>query len=332
MHKYKIKISKEGLRELYEGKGFSLHKIAGIFSCCPGTIWKRLHQYGIPTRKLSWNATDLTKKKLWKWYICQKLSTWEIEKRYKYSRGTVHRKLREFGIGTRSASMSHIRTPRKDFDGMLIDKAYLLGFARGDLRVKHKGESIYIACGSTKPAQIELIKNLFLRYGNVWIGKPKNKRINIEAAVNDSFSFLLGKDIPEWVYAPQNFFPFLAGFTDAEGSIFINNDGQAGYSLGNYNMDLLSHIRQHLLRRGIICSNLHESKIKDRIEKDGYGHKQNYWILVVSRKVSLLQLFYLLDPYVKHADKKAAIQVARANIAFRNAKYGNLRMNQPVSV
>lgn len=324
---YRISLPKSELRELYVQEGLTTSQVAERYRCCQATVWKRLHEYGIKLR-FPWNATDLTEGKLKKWYLEKKLSTWKIEKQYHYSRGTIHRKLKEFGIITRSLSESHIRVPRKDFAGNIQDKAYLLGFARGDLRTRRIGDTIHADCGSTKEAQIELITELFTGYGNVWIGKPtKKKKIQIEANLNLSFSFLLGKEIPMWAYNQQTFFPFFAGFSDAEGSIFIPKNGRAAYSLGNYNRRILFDIRQNLLHRGVICSSLHEGKIKDRIEKDGYGHKQNYWMFQVNRKESLLHLFDFLEPYVRHTDKKIAIRAARANIAFRNKKYGNLRMN-----
>ncbi|MBI1984872.1 MAG: LAGLIDADG family homing endonuclease [Candidatus Wildermuthbacteria bacterium] len=326
---FRIYLPKRELQRLYKKEGLTTYQIAKRYGCCQGTIWNRLKEYGIKTR-FPWNGTALTKAKLQHWYVLKKLSTWEIEKRYGYPRGTVHRKLKEFDILLRTSSEAHIRFPRKDFDGSIQDKAYLLGFTRGDLRIRRLGDTIHADCGSTKKTQVELIKELFIGYGHVWIGRPtREKKVQIEANLNLSFSFLLGKEIPKWVYNQQTFFAFFAGFSDAEGSIFIPADGRAVYSLGNYNRQILSDIRESLLRNGIICSNLHESKIKDRIEKDGYGHKQNYWMFQINRKESLLRLFDFLEPYVRHRDKKIAIQDAIANIVFRNVKYGYLRMNAP---
>src|SRR3989338_4113311 len=149
----RIYLPKKELRHLYGREGLTTYQIAKRYGCCQGTVWNRLKEYGIKTRS-PWNATDLTKEKLENWYVIQKLSTWEIEKRYGYSRGTVHRKLQEFGILLRTPSDAHIRFPRKDFDGSIQDKAYLLWFARGDLRTRRLGDTIHADCGSTKKAQI----------------------------------------------------------------------------------------------------------------------------------------------------------------------------------
>jgi hypothetical protein len=58
---------------------------------------------------------------------------------------------------------------------------YLVGFALGDLRVRkiyQNSETIKVDCGSTKIEQINLIKNLFKKYGHVWISKPTSKKKN----------------------------------------------------------------------------------------------------------------------------------------------------------
>src|SRR3989344_8895912 len=113
-------------------------------------------------------------KDLEKWYVDEKLSTWKIEKKYGYCRGTLHRYLKKYGLN-RNLSVSHIVYPRKPFSGNLVEKAYLIGFRLGDLRVRKGGhtersETIKVDCSSTKIEQINMIKKLFSKYGRVWIG------------------------------------------------------------------------------------------------------------------------------------------------------------------
>ena len=70
---------------------------------------------------------------------------------------------------------------------------------------------------------------------------------NIEAFLDLSFDFLLPKNNYSNILSNKNtFIPFLAGFTDAEGHIGVH-DGQAVYSLGNYNIKLLKQIKLYLL-------------------------------------------------------------------------------------
>ena len=133
-------------------------------------------------------------------------------------------------------------------------QAYLIGFRIGDLRVRKfykNSETIHVDCGSTRREQIELVEKLFDKYGRVWISKPNKKGvIQVECFLNNSFEFLLKIDqnsIPSWIMNNKLYFAnFLAGFTDAEGSIFISQN-KAFYALGNYNLKLLRQMKKSLM-------------------------------------------------------------------------------------
>lgn len=333
----KITILKKDLKELYEDKKLTTYQIADIYNCCQATVWKRLHEFNIKTRP-SVPPSTLTKKKLEYLYIKKKLSTWKIEKQYGYPRGTVYRKLREYSIKTRNIAESHIIYPRKDFSGDIIEKAYLIGFAIGDLRIRKTGsrsETIHIDCGSTRLEQIKLIKKLFSHYGKVWISKPNKKgAIQIEAFLNESFDFLLKKrlKIDKWILRNNNcFISFLAGFTDAEGSIGITNKNQAIYQLGNYNKDTLIQIRKGLTGIGFECPKIRLCARKGFIDKNGYIRNGDYWHLVVTKKFYLLRLLEILEPYLRHPKKKYNLIKAKRNIIKRNIKFGNINMNIPLN-
>ena len=323
-----IKLPKEQLKELYERKKLTTYQIADEFKCCQATVWKKMHKFGIRPRLAGPPRVDLDRRELTKSYIDDGLSTWEIEKRYRNPRSTVYRKLLEYGIKPRSRAKSHIIYPRKSFDGDMFEKAYIVGFAVGDLRVRivyKNSETIHADCGSTKPEQIELIKKLFSKYGRVWMSKPnKHGKIQVEAFLDRSFSFLLKpeKEICSWILKADNYFAaFLAGFTDAEGSIGVHN-GMAVYQLGNYNKELLSLIHQKLIEIRIYCPGPYEDKTKGYVTKDGYVHNQNYCRLCVHRKSSLLRLFELIGPHLKHKRRIACMKRAIENIKTRNKMFG----------
>lgn len=328
-----VSITKSDLKELYNKKKLNTYQIASIYNCCQATIWKRLHKFNIKTRA-SGNSTDLDEKKLKNLYIGKKLSTWQIEKLYGYPRGTVYRKLNEYNIKTRNISESHIVYARTNFSGNKIEKAYIIGFAIGDLRIRKrskKSKTVNIDCGSTKVEQINLIKKLFSRYGRVWVSKP-NKRdaVQIECFLNNSFSFLLKKrkKIDNWIIKNKKYFlSFIAGFTDAEGCMSITKRGMGYYSLGNYNKTVLTQIRNFLIEEGIIIPKLRESKIKGRVCFKKYFHNQNYWQLTITKKKSLLNLFRLVGQYIKHFDKIRSMRKVVSNINKRNKKFGYLKMN-----
>lgn len=327
----RVDIPRELLRELYLNQKLATYQIADKLGFCQGTIWKCLQEYGIKPR-LSYAPVGFTKEQLKKWYFDQKLSTWEIEKQFNYSRGTIYRKLKEWGLGTRNIAASHIRFTRKDFSGDILEKAYLLGFRIGDLNVVKRGfqgETITIKCASTKQSQVELFKKLFAPYGHILEGKPtKTGKINMEAGLNPSFSFLLNKEHEgyNWVFQnKENFFAFLAGFSDAEGSFFISN-GQGVFCIGNYDSALLKKIKKHLKKFGVETPKLVVYYQSQRKTYNGYLSKKDYYTLRCSRKVYLLKLINNIKPYLKHSDKLKAIKELEANIINRNRVYGNLMM------
>lgn len=320
----KVKISKKELEDLYIKKRLTTYQIAEMYKCCQATIWKRLREYNIKARKpYSLFARIPTKNELVNLYVNRGLSTWEIEMRYGYSRGTLYRHLRKYGL-IKTRAKAHIRYARRDFDGDNVKKAYLIGFRLGDLRVRkiwENSETIHVDCGSTKIEQINLIHNLFKKYGKIWTSKPTKKgKMQTEAFLNLSFSFLLEKKVPNWLLNNRdNFFAFLAGFTDAEGCIKINKN-QAYYSLGNYDSELLSLIKRNLAKYGIESPKIHESDTSKYFTKDGYGHNQNYWTFRITKKSNLLELLNSIEPFIKHSKKITDIRQAKMNIIERNSR------------
>jgi len=322
----KLNIPESTLKDLYENKKFTTYQIASKFNCCQATIWKRLIEYGITRRKTCELYSNVpSKEELIKLYNQQKLSTWKIEKKYGYSRSTIHRKLKEFGIITRDRAESHIIYPRKDFSDNLIEKAYLIGFRLGDLGVRKiypKSKTICVASGSTIKEQIDLIKSLFEDYGKIWIKKTKDNKINIQVALNESFDFLLSKEVPNWINKnKKHFLSFLAGFIDAEGNIGIYNY-QAKLQIGNYNKNILDIISKKLNQLGIVCKGPYKTNMTKYKHYAGYPYNNDYFQICVNRKSSLLMLFEIIKPYIKHKNKIEALKKAENNIIERNKLYG----------
>lgn len=331
MKKKRDFIPLEQLVKLYWKKGLTTLQIAKIFSCAQRTIQIRMQECNIPLRPRG-NKLEIPKEKLFEFYINQRLSSRKIAKSYRCVYSTIDRKIREYGFPIRTLANAHIVTLRKPFSGNKTEKAYLLGFAIGDLRVRKmykNSETILIDCGSTKKEQIKLVKSLFKHYGRIWISKPTNAgKTHIECSVDLSFNFLLENDhkIPKWILRRKKFFAgFLSGFTDAEGSIFISK-GKATYSLGNYNYHLLNQIYVQLIKLGIKLKLPRRGTLKGYKDRQGYRRKADYWTLAIHRKSSLLKLFNLISPHLKHAKRKNDVKKAIRNIKERNKKFGNLRM------
>lgn len=327
-----IGIFKKDLEKLYIKKKMTTYEIAKYYKCSQAAIWELLHKYNILLRRPG-NYFDIPYLILKELYIDKKLSSRKIAKIYNCAYSTVDRKIKNYNFKIRNRAQSHMIYPRRSFSGNFSEKAYLIGFSMGDLRVRKiykNSETITIDCGSTQFQQIKLIRDLFKPYGQVWIGKKdKEGRRQIQAQLDLSFYFLLNLDstIDYWILNNKDYFSsFLAGFTDAEGSFYINS-GKAFYSLGNYNKKILNQIYKRLIQLGIHCSKLQSDNMKGYRDKEGYIRKQNYWSLRINRKQSLIRFFELVGCYLKHDKRKADMIKAKRNIIERNRKFKNLRMS-----
>lgn len=319
----RVTISKEQFQDLYVNKKFTTFQIAKRFSCCQATIWKKFREYSIKPRLPGVERVQITKKQLKDMYVNKNLSTWKIEKITKIPRSTIHRKLKEFKITPRDLADSHITNPRKDFSGDLIEKSYLIGFRLGDLGVRKiypNSKTITVASGSTIKEQIDLIESLFENYGTVRIKTTNSNKTNIWVGLNETFDFLLSKEVPIWTRDnKETFFSFLAGFSDAEGSFGVYNN-QAVFQIGNYNREILLFIKNELEKQGISCGGPYESFTKKYVHREGYPYNQNYFQIRVNKKDSLLKLFESFKHYIMHKNKIKALKKAEDNVIKRNER------------
>lgn len=301
-----INIPKEKLKILYENEKLSAAKIAKIYGRDDWTILKKLHKFNIKVRPGKSQLINLPLEKLIELYTQKKLSIYKIAKKFRCSPWTVWIRLKKAGVKLRDAVDSHIKYPKNSFDGDPIEKAYLIGFALGDLKVekpRKNGRTIVVGCGTTKVEQINLIKRLFKKYGHIQVCKPDEKgRKYVEALLDLSFSFLLEpmKEI-KWIEKENKYFDaFLAGFVDAEGSIFFTS-GRPRFALGNYNKKILLLIKKKLAERGI---NL----------LGPYKHhplRPRFLRLLLIKKSTLLQLFSIIEQHLKHEKRIKDLKAAK---------------------
>jgi hypothetical protein len=266
-------------------------------------------------------------------YYDQGLSQGQIAAKLGCGLATVSRRMQEYGLETRSFAEAGMVYPKCDFSGDATEKAYLIGFRVGDLRVSmvKKGgqsETIRVECSSTRTEQIELIKGLFEAYGHVWIGRPRgkdDKRVDIVCHLNIGFSFLLPKEdrIAEWIEGcSKNMSAFVAGYIDAEGRIGLNKD-KAECVIDSYDKGILHQMYEWFLMQDIQCPAPRVVKKQGSTEPSGSTYRQDLWRLAVYRKRALLTLFDLIAPYLKHAKRKRDMNQAIENIRERNERYGN---------
>lgn len=317
-----LTISKEQFRDLYENKKLTTSQIAEKFNCCQTTIWKKFKEFNIKPRFPGSERIKISKEKLKELYINKKLSTWQMEKILNIPRSTIYRKIKENGLLIRDRSDSHLIYEKKDFSGNLLEKAYLIGFRIGDLGVRKQypqSKTICIASGSTIQEQINLIENMFKNYGKVWMKKTGDK-INVQIILNSSFGFLISKEFPKWINKKKEiFFSFLAGFTDAEGTISQSRKIDY-YSLGNYDSKLLFIIYKSLNKFGIKCLSPKKDNRKGKKNSQGYRYSANYWSIRIYDKENVLKLLLKLKPYIKHGNKIKALNNAIENINNRNRR------------
>jgi LAGLIDADG-like domain len=117
---------------------------------------------------------------------------------------------------------------RKPFSGDKIERAYLMGLRYGDLNAVKHGRSIRVRVSTTHPAMADLFESLFEPYGHVARYPREAKLVNfewtLETDLDKSFEFLLSKPSISQLEAlsPTEVIAFLAGFFDAEGSIYLH--------------------------------------------------------------------------------------------------------------
>lgn len=344
MPKQEILLPKMELKLFYEKDKFSIRDLAKRYNCGSTTIQRVLHKYKIRVRPTMAIKLIIPRRKIRFLYENGRKSIADISRIFSCAPATILNRLKEYKIITRDFSSAHIKYPKKDFSGDLIEKAYLIGFRIGDLHIRkyeRNGKVISVECASTKPDQITLIRNLFRKYGYIRITQSDGDSIiRIQCGLNSSFNFLLPKQdlIEGWILRDNKlFFAFLAGYLDAEGEINIHSGGFAYLRVGSYDKNILIQIKNKLEKYGIEPKfNLDQPKgakvnlslrDKQRGIKKTYKTKNDFWRVAVYRKKDLLNLFKFISPYIKHQRLKIALRNAKKNIIERNNSFGNLRMS-----
>src|SRR3989344_2112482 len=143
------------------------------------------------------------------------------------NRATITKLLNESNIkmlthdaATRSANLKYEKTC---FLGNNQDKAYLYGFVLGDVHVFKKSKfTLRAITHTTRTSFIDLFRDEFNRYGKVNCKRRKNGDWSLWVDSDyGSFCFLeeRSKDLlPDWI-CQSNFFSFLSGLIDSDGSV-----------------------------------------------------------------------------------------------------------------
>lgn len=255
-------------------------------------------------------------------YQDQRLSLATIAQQKGCHPETVRQYLLLHNIERRSVSEAKIKYPRRSFSGDPIEKAYLLGFRAGDLNVQTANSSptsqtIIVACTTTRPEQVKLFYSLFEAYGHVAQYQSSGQSF-IVCYLDRSFDFLLEQEdnVPDWILSDQHCFAsYLAGYIDAEGCIQVKRWTRASeVIIRSYDKGILRACWTKLQDMDVVCPPVYLVKGKGGHDAGGPRYHEDYWGLGIYRQESLLRLFALIEPYMKHSKRRQDMLTARQNI------------------
>lgn len=231
---------------------------------------------------------------------------------------TVWNHLRKHGVSLRGKVEAQIKAVtihhKVPFGGSEVERAYIYGLALGDFHCVRHGRSIRARLGTTHPAMIALFCELLSPHGPVY-KYPKRSNLtgfewNLDCDLDPSFSFLLE---PEgwlgWIGgSDEKFLAFLAGFFDADGSVYFHRKAGAGgfeLTLTNMNRDLLECVSTRLRKMGFSPKLRPDPQSPNRGVKNG---KDSIFRLALWRYEEVTRLLRLLP--LSNPEKVAKAQVA----------------------
>jgi hypothetical protein len=231
---------KEDLERLYLVERLSAMKIANVYGLCyknpkvaESTVLYHLKRNGIKRRDPAEHVRKVTTAMVDEW-----VARYKAGESLKQIAGgdvspvTVWNHLKSRGLSLRDKVGAQIQAvtkyERKPFAGDEVERAYLMGLRYGDLDVVRHGRAIRVRVSTTHPAMAHLFESLFSPYGHI-ARYPRTAQFagyewSLECDLDDTFDFLLRRiGIGELERLDsREFTAFLAGFFDAEGTIYLH--------------------------------------------------------------------------------------------------------------
>lgn len=254
-------------------------------------------------------------------YVDQGLSARKLAIRFRCSAQTVMNRCIEIGLPLHAVGRARWRYQKHKFTGNDADRAYLLGFAIGDLsvhRFSEHGDTIVARCHTTQWDQVDVMRKCFAPFGHVTISQS-NHGYHVSAYLDAlSFDFLTHHHVvPAWVRSNAQW-AFMAGYSDAEGN-FIINQGRARMKIDAYDHHVLLWMHRRFMDNGI-RSKLRRIGVRDEIRIDGTRYTADLWRLNVNRASDLARAIRLLLPYALHRKRKRDMRCCLANISVRRRR------------
>jgi len=267
---------------------------------------------------------SISKNILQKLYIQKNLTPLKIGDKLGCSFKTIRNRLKEYGIPFKDPAYARMKYDKKDFDGSLVEKSYMIGFRVGDLNVYKKSLkscTIVVRCHTTQKQQVIVMESLFGNYGRV-TASLNNGHFHVNCFLNDSFSFLLKKDLSAWNWIKKMnenvVFAFIAGYTDAEGN-FIINQGRARFKIDSYDVDILSWMSNWLESKGIHNKFRIIYKKGEKVPNQS-PYPYDLWRLNVNEMNALDIFITNMIPYLRHENRIKQAKESLSNINKRKNK------------
>jgi len=181
------------------------------------------------------------------------------------------------------SNVGNTRPPQhlRHFVGNETERTYLTYFVAGDMHAYRHGTKVRVEGGTTHPAQLELLRDLFGNYAKPIVEPTRTPGVlyGIRATfdLSPSFDFLLHKpqELERATLRDDGLlYSALSGFSDAEGHVGLkNNHGRAyaGYTLSNRIRKLMLDFTKGLTSRGYRAPlhALHGEKVQWQLEVHG---------------------------------------------------------------
>jgi hypothetical protein len=312
--------TKEDLERLYVEHRLSAARIARIYGLeyaspktAESTILHHLKRNGIERRDRAEHIRKVTEGMVDEW--AKRYQAGESLKKIAgtdSSPVTVFYHLTKRGIRLRDKVAAQIQAvtkhEKRPFAGTESDKWYLIGFALGDLDIVRHGRAIRARTATTHPAMADLFRSLFGRHGFVHFYPRKDKwtgfEWSLEVDLDNSFEFLyFAKKSLVWMADKhENFLSFLAGFIDAEGTIYFHHKTYGTspeIQITNTNAQILDAIREELDGLGY-----HPHTHSSLQDPTRLGYVREGWKLQLSlfRQGEVLRILTALS--LRHGEKR----------------------------
>jgi len=322
--------TREDLQRLYVEQKLSAMKIAKVYGLCyasektaESTVLYHLRMNGIARRDPAAHVRKVTDAMVDEW-----VARYEKGESLKQIAGdvveaaTVFNRLHKRGVQLRDKVEAQIKAvtihERRPFTGSMAEKLYLCGLAAGDFGVVRHGRSVRARLGTTHPAMSTLFKMLLGRFGPVY-EYPKLDHLSgyewsLDCDLDETFEFLFAaKRAPLSLLADEtSFLAFLAGFFDAEGSIYYhakNERGSFELSIANKDFALLQGIGIWLDKLGIVHVLRSVSVDRERAIESGIANpNERMWRIVIWRFTDVQRLLSRME--LKHPEKMAKAEIA----------------------